>query len=195
MALIECPECGRKVSDQAASCPQCGCPLGRAAVHKRPPVPRSESELYSAHPAMFRGEPGRTLCIIVLVVLCFLTFFGVFDSLLGEDGALFGKVLGVFALLAIPPYLVLWWIRCKAAKLIITTDRITARRGILSKKTTEVRHVDVRFVQVEQSILQRMLAVGGVAVGTAGHAGLEIQFGGLRNPERVAAMIRERQGG
>ncbi len=27
MALIVCPECGKQVSDQAASCPSCGHPL------------------------------------------------------------------------------------------------------------------------------------------------------------------------
>ena len=27
MALIPCPECKRKVSDRAANCPHCGCPL------------------------------------------------------------------------------------------------------------------------------------------------------------------------
>ena len=27
MALIKCPECGREVSDKAASCINCGCPL------------------------------------------------------------------------------------------------------------------------------------------------------------------------
>lgn len=27
MALISCPECGKQVSDRAASCPDCGCPI------------------------------------------------------------------------------------------------------------------------------------------------------------------------
>lgn len=27
MALIKCPECGNEVSDKAASCPRCGCPI------------------------------------------------------------------------------------------------------------------------------------------------------------------------
>ena len=27
MALIKCPECGKEISDQAASCPNCGCPI------------------------------------------------------------------------------------------------------------------------------------------------------------------------
>lgn len=29
MALIKCPECGKEVSDQAESCPNCGCPIFR----------------------------------------------------------------------------------------------------------------------------------------------------------------------
>lgn len=27
MSLIKCPECGREISDEAASCPGCGCPV------------------------------------------------------------------------------------------------------------------------------------------------------------------------
>lgn len=27
MALIECPECGKEVSDQAKNCPNCGHPI------------------------------------------------------------------------------------------------------------------------------------------------------------------------
>lgn len=30
MALIECAECGRQLSDQASSCPNCGHPIARA---------------------------------------------------------------------------------------------------------------------------------------------------------------------
>lgn len=28
MAMIKCPECGKEISDQAASCPNCGTPIG-----------------------------------------------------------------------------------------------------------------------------------------------------------------------
>ena len=27
MALIKCPECGKQISDRAAACPNCGCPV------------------------------------------------------------------------------------------------------------------------------------------------------------------------
>lgn len=40
MALIPCPECGRQVSDKAASCPQCAHPLSVASAPGRAgPVP------------------------------------------------------------------------------------------------------------------------------------------------------------
>ena len=38
MALIACPECGKRISDRAVSCPDCGCPISAAPA----PVPNSE---------------------------------------------------------------------------------------------------------------------------------------------------------
>lgn len=32
MAIISCPECGKQISDRAASCPDCGCPINTAPV-------------------------------------------------------------------------------------------------------------------------------------------------------------------
>ena len=32
MALIKCPECGRSLSDQAAACPHCGCPVNKEDI-------------------------------------------------------------------------------------------------------------------------------------------------------------------
>ena len=32
MAIISCPECGKQISDRAASCPNCGCPISAAPV-------------------------------------------------------------------------------------------------------------------------------------------------------------------
>ena len=36
MSLIQCPECGKEVSDKAQSCPNCGCPIQKPPA---PPVP------------------------------------------------------------------------------------------------------------------------------------------------------------
>jgi hypothetical protein len=36
MPLIDCPECGGRVSDRAPTCPHCGFPIGHAAVSTEP---------------------------------------------------------------------------------------------------------------------------------------------------------------
>ncbi len=36
MAMISCPECGREVSDRAAACPQCGCPIAPGSPSSAP---------------------------------------------------------------------------------------------------------------------------------------------------------------
>jgi len=35
MALIECPDCGRKVSDRASTCPDCACPVSEVVAEMR----------------------------------------------------------------------------------------------------------------------------------------------------------------
>lgn len=32
MALINCPECGKEISNQASNCPNCGCPIASAST-------------------------------------------------------------------------------------------------------------------------------------------------------------------
>ena len=36
MALINCPECNAQISDAAAQCPHCGCPVGAPKVNPTP---------------------------------------------------------------------------------------------------------------------------------------------------------------
>ncbi len=36
MALIKCPECGKKFSDMAPACPECGCPTNKIKTDSKP---------------------------------------------------------------------------------------------------------------------------------------------------------------
>ncbi len=189
--MIKCTECGREVSDRAPSCPHCGCPKPQAV---QPQGPAQDTVLWRGNPLMFRGEPNKAFALLILVPLCVLLWAGAFDSALGEDAELGAKLLAVYAVLALPPYVLLWFLKCKSKTLTITSQRTILRRGLLSKNTVEVRHVDVRVVNVAQDILQRLFGTGRLSVGSAGHAGMEISITGIDKPDRAAAMIRERQG-
>ena len=43
MALINCPECGKQISDRAASCPDCGYPIN--ATHTLAPQADASKEI------------------------------------------------------------------------------------------------------------------------------------------------------
>lgn len=70
MALINCPECDKKVSDRAQSCPDCGCPI---AEGNREPI-KIVHEQDSSFEKGF-GEnigSGFAQLVIVFIVLAVL---------------------------------------------------------------------------------------------------------------------------
>jgi hypothetical protein len=81
MALINCRECGREVSDQAPACPHCGCPIGGPVWEGNPQPPPQPvvSQSSTREVGTFQkafGEAAGGLCgcffaigVFVLVVI------------------------------------------------------------------------------------------------------------------------------
>ncbi len=122
-----------------------------------------EQVLYEEHPAMFRNHPFLFILCIILI-------------------AAFG--LGLIILL-------IWWLQTLGTKLTVTNERITLRKGILSKYTNEVFHTDIRNVQLDQSFFQRVFDVGTIAISTSGQEGIEISVQGIPHPQMVRDLIDE----
>lgn len=57
MALIDCPECGARVSDAAPACPKCGFPI---AAHKAQPAPLVEPYVASARTSPAASETAES---------------------------------------------------------------------------------------------------------------------------------------
>ena len=201
MIYYGCPKCNEPLSSpesmagKTETCPKCGnvttVPVQqKAAVATANPAPppaplpagpvtpvpaavvapsqpasaQAETELLECRPAMFRASPITFILCVLLVPF----------------------LLGALLLL-------IWWLQCKATCLTVTNKRTTLRRGILSKHTTEVRHTDVRNIQVRQGVFQRMFGIGAIGVSTAGTAGVELQVSGIPHPKAIADMIRQYQ--
>ena len=120
-----------------------------------------EETLLEINPAMFRNHPFGFILSVILVAAA-----GVGLVILG-----------------------IWWLNTKAATLTVTNKRTIQRTGLISKKTTEVLHRDVRNIEIDQSISQRMFGVGSIGIASAGQSGIEIQFAGVRDPDGVKALI------
>ena len=124
-------------------------------------VTESEGTLLEINPVMFRSNPVGFILSVILIAAA---------------GA--GLVI-----------LAIWWLKTKAAMLTVTNKRTIQRTGLISKKTTEVVHRDVRNIQIDQSVFQRLFGVGSIGISSAGQSGIEIQFTGVRDPDGIKALI------
>jgi len=65
------------------------------------------------------------------------------------------------------------------------------------RKTSEVLHTHIRNVKIEQSVLQRVLGVGSIAIDSAGGSDadpIEIQMINVAKPYDVKAVIDQYRG-
>lgn len=127
------------------------------------------------------GHPSWTLWweLLALALVIFLVGLGA-----GID-VLPGALLLSLAIVAYVGY------SRKKSRYIVTSDRIVARLGFLSKKTHEYRHPDLQSIQTEQGIIDRLVGRGELKFRTAD--GTEMVWHGVRGHERVADKIRRKQ--
>lgn len=117
--------------------------------------------LYEAHPSMLRTSPFLFVLSILLI-------------------AAFG--LGILILLV-------WFVRTRMDHIMITRSHVVWTHGLLSKSSVEFDIGAVRTVRVNQSLLQRLLDSGDVAIFTAGD-NAEITVPGLPHPARVRELLK-----
>lgn len=69
---------------------------------------------------------------------------------------------------------------------------IESRVGVLSfrQTTTRIRFEDIRSIETHQTIVERVLDVGTLEMGTAASEGLEMVFHGIGSPVEVQRLIQ-----
>jgi len=181
---VVCADCNARLAAQSEEAPP------PQPASPREPEPETEKTLLKARPPMFRGQ------VVVTVLAAMLTSAAVMLWIAIVSRAVGLWALGPAALLILlgPVALAREWIRTKHTLLRITTHRTELRTGWLSQSATEVRHRDVRNIQVRQGFLDRGVNVGDVAISSSGQSGMELTASGFRSPKRIADVVRERQG-
>jgi uncharacterized membrane protein YdbT with pleckstrin-like domain len=72
---------------------------------------------------------------------------------------------------------------------MITSERLTIHRGLVSRDIRQTRLERVQNVNARQSVLERLLGVGTVDFDTAGGAGYDFTFHGVANPREIVRTV------
>lgn len=207
--LFRCPHCPDEVVVGPSSvggkvvCPTEGCgitflaPLPEAeclgiaspeqteAMKKGGTDATHEEVLLVVRPAMFRSRPASTVGLVLLLFAA-----GAAAVLLPLP---FGIAGGAILLLVVLAVAGTWYLERMSTKLTVTNDRTTLVHGIFSREGNEVQHDDVRNLQVEQNVLERMMDVGRIKISSAGQGDVEIDAKHMPDPTDVAAIVRKYQ--
>jgi uncharacterized membrane protein YdbT with pleckstrin-like domain len=194
MALAPCRECGKRVSTEAATCPECGVPnptgtaTATAETMRAAPatgasfaqpqrMTSQEAPVYQAHVHWIIYL--RAILIALIGVL--LTAVLLYDDIAPYAGIGVLVVAGIMGGIA--------YVQSKSTEFIITTRRLIAKRGIASRRTIETLLEKVEAVTVEQGPLGRILNFGQVNV--IGTGGTNETFSRVSDPMQLRQVIHE----
>jgi len=182
---MDCPYCGEEILAKAKKCKHCEEFLDGRSSEPKPKSEAKKSTVLTEN-ELWRGNPsflyylGKFIFggIVLLVSFCFLPVFGARALL----GSIFGLIPILFAILD-----------RNTKTFTLTTKRVATRAGIISRHTHEVSIKDVRNLNVKQGIIERLFSLGTIEIGSAGTAGIEIKFAGIKNPTTIRDKIRNQK--
>ncbi len=73
---------------------------------------------------------------------------------------------------------------------LVTSQRVIAQKGLLSRRVDEIEIQDIRNITLEQSFFQRLLHVGDIGISSAGGEGIEVLFEGVGGAADVKERVR-----
>lgn len=166
LETMDCPFCGEEILAKARKCKHCGEFLdgssGTAPSALQKKSAEPEKRIWEGHPS------GLYYLAHWVFGILLLPFYGI------------GLVLIIYAILD-----------QRTRVFTHTTRKVMAEVGIISRTTNEVAIRDIRSINMNQSILERIFGLGSVQIGSAGTGGIEIRFIGITNPAKVRDAIRK----
>ena len=177
-----CHECYERLSRAATDEPA---PAATAeAPTPGPPAPgpaEADSVVWTGSPAVIRNAPLYTLVGLLCVAALVLAFY----------------IPWAWAAVAVPLLLAVVLVeevQRRSVAYTITTKRVIAERGILSKDRHEVRISDIREVNLDQTFVGRIFGFGTVGLDTAAEVGGEINMVNISSPRRVMELLHSLRG-
>lgn len=163
MPLIDCPDCGKQVSTSAEACPNCGFPVAARAGELADPASSRPADVAASGEAIIEVRPSWWRFFWHLV------FFWL-----------------------VVPWIIAWWQRASVV-LRVYPGRILLERGVFSKCYREFMVRDIRAIDIDQSVLGRLLGIGDLTISTAATVDGDERIEGIPRPMAIRDMILEQR--
>lgn len=212
----QCPHCGQATTvgleslGKAALCSSCAMPYladipaGQLMIEDeeaglRPTTGdaaragQDEQDVLTVNPAAIREHPIQAV-LYILLILGGLTGLVMFSGETSQ-GLGYAALTALSALVALGSAILLAarFVITRFESLTITTQRSIWARGVINRRSSEVQHDDIRNIQVQQNLVQRLAGAGTIAISSAGQDDMEIIARGIAKPHQVIETIRTYQ--
>ncbi len=211
---FNCPHCAQQLSapdemaGQIINCPTCNKPLeipGRVVASAPSPRPSFPSQPFPSFVTPLAGETLMSvvrpswlyflgscifgvLCLLVGIILCNV------GAKAESPLATIGFLVTVVAVLYMLRTTIKMLIYIYSRQYVLTNLRVISKKGLISISMSEVRISNIRGANLRQGILDRILNVGSIEIGTAATAGMEILISGIQNPRSFLSAINSQRG-
>lgn len=82
------------------------------------------------------------------------------------------------------------YLKCK--EMAVTNKRVVLRKGVIASDGDEMRNIALTGIEVEQSVMGRLLNFGNICFTSAGSGGrMRVVFENVKNPRRLKAEIED----
>src|SRR5699024_7196703 len=142
-----------------------------------------ERVLWAGTPSTYPAIPAITVGFVLCVLGAWLSRVGLF----GMPWWLPLVSIPVGLAVATRAYLVRW-----STRYVFTTKAIYEKTGLLSRTVTQVRFDRVQNTAFDQSLIERTLSYGDLAVYTAGTGGVNLSLRDVPDPQRVNSLVTAR---
>lgn len=152
-------------------------------------IEAGERVIFEGHPS-WRSILGFYVKGILLVLLA-----GLIAALVTKiaDDEVKGGTVALVVIVALGLLILVGLLKRISTTYSITNRRLRIRRGIVARHIQQAQLERVQNVNVDQSMLQRILQVGTVDFDTAGTGDSDFAFVGVAQPEKVVSAVDEAQ--
>ncbi len=172
---MRCPQCGNDNQQGAAFCARCGTRL----FAPKPSAVR-EYALATFRPSLWYYANGFLIGGILIAAggrLLYIKFQPI-------QAAFVVVALGVLTWLAT-------MIRARTVNWSLTSDRLIEKRGLVASRRREMELADIRSVEVDKRVFQRMFGLGDITIASAASADYAIRLNDIQDPDLAAETIRK----